>query len=289
MSEVSVNGASLAMAESGQGRAVVLVHGSASDQRTWTDLRERWADRYRVITYSRRYHWPNDPIERGGCYALDDHVADLVALVRGVGSTSARIVGHSYGALIALLAAARHPELVDALVLVEPPATGLFVGIPPGLGELMRLALRRPRTALGIVKLGARSFGPAAAALKRGDEDAALRALGNGILGPEAFAALSDERRAQVRDNLILEELTSEAAMPRLPTAAVAGIRCPVLLVGGERSPPIFGRLLDALAALLPHAQRVIIPAASHLVHEDNPAAFVAAVASFLSVPRPGA
>jgi non-heme chloroperoxidase len=62
----------------------------------------------------------------------------------------------------------------------------------------------------------------------------------------------------------------------------VGRVRIPTLLVNGERSPRLFHRLLDRLQALLPDGRRTTIPGASHIMHEDNPAAYNAAVASFL-------
>ena len=64
--------------------------------------------------------------------------------------------------------------------------------------------------------------------------------------------------------------------------AEAARITMPVLLVTGEHSPPLFGRITDELHGLLPHAERVEIPAASHAMHGDNAPAYNAAVLEFL-------
>lgn len=58
-------------------------------------------------------------------------------------------------------------------------------------------------------------------------------------------------------------------------------MRVPTLLVSGQRSPAVFHRLLDRLEELLPNAGRVEISGASHLMHEEDPAAYRAAVRSF--------
>ena len=207
---------------------------------------------------------------------------DLGALLEEVGAAPANLVGHSYGGLIALVLAARAPGLVERLVLAEPPVLGLFGSVPPSPLQLLGLALRRPRTALGIARLGIRGFGPATAAVERGDLEEAMERMGTAILGAEAYGALSSERRDQIRDNLIPEELTSEEAMPRLDPSAVGSIRCPALLLEGDRSPAVFSHLLDRLEELLPHSRRAAIPGASHIVHEDNPAAFQREVEAFL-------
>lgn len=279
---IEVNGASLEVVARGEGDPLVLVHGSASDHRTWRAQRDAWSDRFRVIAYSRRYHWPNDEIEPGGTYSLDEHVDDLRVLLETLETGPAHLVGHSYGGLVVLLAAARSPALAASLVLVEPPATGLFVNVPPSPVELLKLALRRPRTALSIAALGGRALGPAEAALERGDVDEAMRRMGHGVLGKEAYRVLSSARREQIRDNLILEEFRSSEAMPRLDLDEIRSVGCPVLLVEGEESPVVFSRLLDRLVELLPHARRTAVPGASHNVHEDRPGTFDDLVASFL-------
>lgn len=282
MATLEVNGADLEVDLCGEGRSVVLVHGSASDHRTWHAQREAWCGTFRLVTYGRRYHWPNEPIASGGTYSLAEQVGDLEQLLLKLDARPASLIGHSYGGLVALLAAARSPDLVDALVLVEPPVMGLFVNIPPTPFQLLKLALRRPRTAMGIAKLGTMALGPATAALERGEDEEAMRRMGIGILGAEAFRALDAPRLAQIRDNLIAEELQSPEALPRLDLDEVRSVRCPVLLVGGDRSPAVFSRLLDRLEELLPTTERMTIRDASHIAHEDNPTMFNRAVESFL-------
>jgi non-heme chloroperoxidase len=69
---------------------------------------------------------------------------------------------------------------------------------------------------------------------------------------------------------------------PGVTCANLQRLRTPVLLVGGERSPPIFRPILDELARCLPNTERVIIPAAGHNMQIDNPGAFTEKVLAFL-------
>ena len=123
----AVNGIALAYREQGEGEAVVFVHGSASDLRSWEQQLPAIGTRYRAIAYSRRYARPNEDIEPGADDQMLPHVDDLAALLRVTGATPAHLVGHSWGAFICLLAAIRHPETVRSLVLLEPPVVSLFV------------------------------------------------------------------------------------------------------------------------------------------------------------------
>lgn len=63
-------------------------------------------------------------------------------------------------------------------------------------------------------------------------------------------------------------------------------IEVPTLLISGQRSPRLFHLLLDRLEELIPDTQRVQIPDASHIMHEDNVAAYNAAVRTLLAAHR---
>ncbi len=131
MARVEIRGTALEVAEFGMGESVVFVHGSASDHRTWRPQLEVFAERFRAIAYSRRYHWPNERIVDSASYRLDEQVDDLMELLRSLGAVPAHLVGHSYGGLVCLVLAAKAPELVRTLVLAEPPVMTLFLSIPP--------------------------------------------------------------------------------------------------------------------------------------------------------------
>jgi len=271
----------VAYLERGQGEPLVLVHGSSSDYRTWDCVHARLAERFRAIAYSRRYHWPNAQIQEGADYSMLEHEHDLEALVRALDAAPAHLVGHSYGGFLCLLLAIRRPALVRSLVLVEPPVFTLFTSSKPALGELLSLLLTRPRTAIAIARFGASGLSPATAAVARGDTEAALERFGRAVLGRAWFQRLSRERLEQARANFISAELLG-SGFSRLVDEDIRSLACPVLLLNGAGSPSIFHHLNARLAELLPSAQRVAIPRASHNVHEDNPAAWQAAVTEFL-------
>ena len=281
MSQVNVNGAAFEYLDAGDGEPVVFVHGSASDYRTWHLQQDGLAGRFRVVTFSRRYHWPNQPIPDGADYAMAEHIADLRALLHALRAAPAHLVGHSYGAFVCLLLAQQDPHLVRTLVPAEPPAITLFVSNRPKPLELLKLLVTRPRTAAAIVKLGARGLGPATAAAKRGDMEAAMRLFGMAALGREAYGRLSETRREQVRANLFPAELLGSGLLP-LDAKKLRGIMTPTMLLTAQASPRVFHRLADRLEELLPHAERVEIPDASHIMHEDNAPVFNTAVRSFV-------
>jgi pimeloyl-ACP methyl ester carboxylesterase len=121
---MQVNGAELTYVKQGAGDAVVFVHGALGDYRDWLELLPVFAHQYRTIVYSRRRHWPNAwPDDDSSCEA-PVRATDLAVLIDALEIAPAHVIGHSYGALTALLLAAEQPNQVRTLVLGEPPSRG---------------------------------------------------------------------------------------------------------------------------------------------------------------------
>lgn len=282
MPNIQLNGYTFRIEEQGTGEPLVLVHGSASDYRTWASRLDSLSNHHRTIAYSRRYHWPNDAIPEGVDYEMMRHVDDLECLLNQLGVAPAHLIGHSYGGFVCLLLVLRSPNLVRTLGLVEPPAITLFASDPPRPHEVLRLLLSRPRTAAAIISFGVRGWGPAVKAARRGELDSAVRSFGRAVLGPDAFERLSAARRDQIKANAIRMEFLG-SGFPSLDVEKVGAISMPTLLVTGRESPALFARVVDRLEELIPQTERVDIEGASHIVHEDRPEAFDDAVLSFIS------
>ena len=283
MSQLDINGYSIEYHETGNGQPIVLVHGSASDCRTWQFQREAFAEEYRVIDYSRRYHWPNMPIPDGAEYSMDEQVDDLQYLLQHLDAAPAHIVGHSYGAVLGLLLALRKPALVRSLVLCEAPVLTLFVSNHPKPLELLKLLLSKPRTAVAIIRFGALGVERASRAFRNGDLQAGMQFMARAIFGPGGLADLPDSHRSQVADNLsnVRMEVLGPGFVP-LDKNKLKILAAPSLLVSASNSIALFQHLTDHLETILRNVQRSEIPGASHLMHEDNPAAFNRAVLSFI-------
>lgn len=282
MASRNLNGTQFELFSDGNGEPLVLIHGSASDYRTWHCQREEFANKFHVITYSRRYHWPNDPIPEEEDYSMSQHVDDLQALLHSLGSRPVHVVGHSYGAFLGLLLAMREPALVRTLVLVEPPVITLFVSNQPKPLELLRLLLIRPRTAAAIIKFGAQGIGPATAAAKRDDMEEVMRLFGTAVLGRDFYDDMSEARQEQVQLNLIKAEFLG-SGYPALAPGELRDIDVPTLLLNGQSSPSVFHHLTVRLEELPPLSERQEIPESSHMMHEDNAPAFNRAVLQFLA------
>jgi pimeloyl-ACP methyl ester carboxylesterase len=106
---VRVNGAELHYVDQGSGVPVVFVHGGLEDYREWHEQVEAFSKRYRAIAYSRRYNYPNLRVVPESRYSPIVDADDLAALIKKLGLAPAHIVGHSYGAYVALFLAASYP------------------------------------------------------------------------------------------------------------------------------------------------------------------------------------
>lgn len=287
--QVEINGESFAYRELGRGDPMVLVHASISDLRSWEPLEELVAERFRVINYSRRFAYPNRPIDDRMDDVLARHVEDLVALIEKLRLGKVHLVGNSSGAFVCLLAAKWRPELVRTLTLEEPPVISMYLQtLPPKLGEFLRLLISSPNALVALLKLGAGAIGPAIKAFQRGEDGAALDFFARGVLGEAAYAKITPIRKRQMMDNVKPHRAALlGAGLPVFTAADAASIKVPTLLVRGADTPGFQRRINRRLAELIPAAKEVCIPGASHFVHEDNPQMIARAIRAFCADVHP--
>jgi pimeloyl-ACP methyl ester carboxylesterase len=102
---------------------LLLVHGSVVNAELTWNAQEPLAERFEVVAPNRRGFPPGPDVER---VDFEDEAAWLEQFLE----PGTHLVGHSYGGVISLLAAARRPELLRSLTVIEPPAFGVARGVP---------------------------------------------------------------------------------------------------------------------------------------------------------------
>src|SRR5260370_12752463 len=193
------NGITLHYVDQVKGASVIFVHGSLSDGGYWAAQVGRFSEHYRAIAYSRRYNYPNSNLARSGYSAVVD-AQDLAAFIHTLHLGKVVVIGHSYGALTALFLAARHPELVRALVLAEPPAISLLAHLPGDeakTGKAMFEDIER------------RMVTPMQQAFRRGDRDAGIGVFMDYVFNdPHAWDQMtksrSEEHTSELQSHLNL-------------------------------------------------------------------------------------
>jgi pimeloyl-ACP methyl ester carboxylesterase len=212
---------------------VVLVHGSVTGgPPTWAAQRPL-AERWELVVLNRPGFPPGPPVER---VDFEEH-AELVVAELG---ESAHLVGHSYGGVISLLAAARRPDAVRSLTVLEPPATRVAAGHPA--------ADRFAREGEAWWRDGPRE-----------DPEAFLRGfldyVGSAYEPPSPLPPAIE----QGARTLIVERGPWEADVPLDVLAAAA---FPTLVVSGAHH-EAFDAICDVLEERL-GAERIVLPGAGH-------------------------
>jgi pimeloyl-ACP methyl ester carboxylesterase len=219
----------------GEGPEVLLVHGGAGPETTWGalgPLRARWT----LARVYRRGYPPSPPFPEGR-QDFEVDAADIDPLL----DARPHVVAHSYGALGALLAAARGPARVRSLTVIEPP---LYYLVPddPEVARLERLGDAVLTDGLGADAATLREFLRLAGAPDVDD-------------GPLPDDVARGVRRAHGG------RLPGEAR-PALELVRKAGV--PSLVASGGHAPGL-ERICDALSTAL-DGRRLVVPGAGHFV-----------------------
>jgi pimeloyl-ACP methyl ester carboxylesterase len=98
---------------------LVMLHGLGATAETWQLVAERLYDRHLVIAFDLRGHGLSDQPESG--YDMVTMSEDVICGMANLGLGQVALVGHGWGARLALVLTARHPALVSHLVLVDCP------------------------------------------------------------------------------------------------------------------------------------------------------------------------
>ncbi|MFI5775391.1 alpha/beta fold hydrolase [Streptomyces sp. NPDC051658] len=116
----------------GLGQSIVLLHGLAGHAGEWDVLAQSLGSRYRVVAVDQRGHGASERYPQDVSRAA--YVADVTAVVDQLALRRPVLVGQSLGGHTAMLAAAAHPGLVRALVLVEAGPGGSNPNGPVDIG-----------------------------------------------------------------------------------------------------------------------------------------------------------
>jgi 3-oxoadipate enol-lactonase len=125
MPHLNVNGINIHYQQTGRGPDVVLIHAFTSNMAIWmlTGLIEHLASDFRVTAYDLRGHGVSEVPPAG--YTSAEMTRDLVQLHKALELGPAYLVGHSFGGVIAMHAAAEHPEIAAGVIVSDTYFPGL--------------------------------------------------------------------------------------------------------------------------------------------------------------------
>src|SRR4051812_8303487 len=254
MPKINRDGVNIHYEVHGDGPTLLLTHGYSSTSTMWQGQIAALSKHHKLVLWDMRGHGRSDYPDDPAAYSEALTVADIAALLDAVGAGQAIVGGLSLGGYMSLAFYRSHPERVRALLVIDTgPGFKKDEAREAWNKRALENADRFDREGLAVLK----SLSAERASVAHRDASGLARAA-RGMLTQ--------------RDAGVIETL------PR--------IKVPSLVVVGADDTP-FLAASDYMAAKIPGAQKVVIPAAGHAANIDQPQAFIDAVLPFLdSLPQ---
>lgn len=234
-------------------RPALALHCMMGHAGTWAPVAQALGDQIALSGFDFPGHGGAAPFDPA---AGLDYTTLSTRMAGAMISRPVDLIGHSFGALVALRLALRAPEAVRTLTLIEPVLFAAARGAP-GWADIRAEGDRLH------------------ALMEAGDQEEAARgfmALWGGMPGWDLMPA---PVRAQFTAQVALVEATGpdvyEDRGGLLAEGGLEALDLPVMLIAGERSPPVVGDIHAALAARLPDVGRAEVPDAGHMLPVTHP------------------
>lgn len=257
--------------EQGQGEVVVCLHSNASTSAQWRQLSDLLSDRFHVFAVDGCGAGKSPDCPPSTDATLDAEVAFLSPVLQAAGEQF-HLVGHSYGAAVALQLATRYPERVLSVVLYEPTLFYLVAGDNP---------LTSP--AAGIWQASS----DAAALVDQGNNAAAAERFVDFWMTEGSWRQMPGKRQEMVaRAVRNVGRWRDQTFAPGAPSTAFTSLQMPILLMWGDRSPESSQSVVRFLAAILPDVSSAPLAGIGHMGPVTDPERVNARIASFLDLHR---
>ncbi|MDQ4078456.1 MAG: alpha/beta hydrolase [Chloroflexota bacterium] len=281
--DVNTNGIRLHVAQAGpeEGPLVILLHGFPGFWYGWQYQIPYLAGLgFRVWVPDQRGYNLSEKPSGVAAYNLDALAADVVGLVDAAGRDTAHLVGHDWGASVAWRVAARYPERVERLVILNMPHPAVIranVRRNPAqfLRSLYVLFFQIPWLPETLLRLG--NWAPVVQALKRSSRpntfsERDLARYRQAWSQPGAFTSMIDWYRAAVR---------------RPPQAPIAQrITVPTLIIWGVHDPALLPEMAEQSLEYVDDGQLVFLEEATHWVKTEEPEHVNELIGNFLQGSR---
>ena len=220
-----------------------------------------------------------------GQYSIPLMVDDVEAVRRALGVPRIALIGHSFGAVLALEYAAKYPEHASAVVV----AAGLW-DVP------LQSRLRCERTVATFPQVAARVLGDSAGAVaRRGDCDwfwklPEAEALNNALMFPDSTVRIrldSVQAASGTRNTGELGAALFRGGLLQYRFTAAQRLTMPVLVISGRHDGTAVSEGLRELARGLPNARFLEFPKSGHFVYLDEPDRFAREVSAFVAPRAP--
>lgn len=242
--------------EAGQGPGVVCLHSNSSSSGQWRGLMEALAPKFHVLAAD-SYGAGKTPAWQGDRPLTLRDEAELLRPVFSRAGDPFSLIGHSYGAGVALIAAIAEPKRVRALALYEPTIFAVVDAESPP-----------PNDADGICAAVAR----AVSALDQGDTDRAAEYFIDFWMERGTWRRMPEQRRAPITATIQNIRNWSHALLREpTPAKAFAALEMPVLYMIGKNSPLPSRAVAKILTRVLPQVEVVELEGVGHMAPVTHP------------------
>ncbi len=258
----------IAYTDQGDGDPILFIHGSWDDHHSWDGVADLLSDEYRVITYDRRGHSASTTPPGQGRMGQD--VSDALELIENLGLSSTHLVGHSYGASVAIELASSSPDSTKSLFIHEPPVFSLLDGNPECIKYRKSAALLMNRSAELIEK---------------GEiEEAARLFIEQVAFGEGSWEQIFDK----AAHSAILSNVDTWLDQFRDPerlavdVTALRHYRQRITLSTGTNTLPAYSQIVQQLIRILPSLKVAEITGGGHGAHISHPTEIANAIRAHL-------
>ena len=248
---------------------LVMLHGLRGHANVWADVAESLCNDYHVYSLDQRGRGDTD-YAPGGDYSTDAFVADLAGFLDAIGLDKFILFGHSMGGRNSMAFAGKYPERLERLCIVD-----IGPRIEPAGGNRITEELRSLPPEFD-------SFEEALAHVQGGNRFASEPVMRRRLAGQSQ--QLPNGKIGWKFDPAIREQRINGTAAPAAdlwPT--LERITCPTLLVRGMETDLLTEETARQMVDTLAEGTLAEIERAGHMVFEDNPADFIAAVKGWLA------
>jgi 3-oxoadipate enol-lactonase len=260
------NGARVWYESQGSGPTIFHIHGSAFGHRNFERLTPHLLDHLEVIDFDLPGYGASSAAPHGG--GIDNWADDVAALIRALGHDRAHVHGTSLGGMIGLSLAARHPDVVDHVVL------SCFVCRYDEAARVMRSTWITAAEQIGMSAVA--------------DLTAVAGFSRNYYERPEAAAQLEQMREAFAHNDPAAFVAATRGIFTLDLSPLAADVKAPLLLLAGSEDhmtpvePAPSGYGFSQLVEAIPEAELAIIPDCGHYLVIEQPEAAARHVIDFI-------
>lgn len=254
---------------------IIFIHGYISDGRVWVKIKDIWDGNERLIFPTLEGFYNEEEKNNKDYFNSKNHLKSLIELIEKYCDGSVNLVGWSYGASLALMLAAKRPDLVNSLFLYEPGINSFIENEE----MIEKIQLDRMRMA-----------GRAIQHLHKNNLELAVRCIVDDACSKQnIFDNLSADVKKLFLDNsFTVPFMFGENKVPNLAlnTDEVKNINCLVTICYGEYARPAYKIVSEELTNLLVNHNLRIIPDAYHIAPIYSPDKFKLSIKEHLDKVR---